>query len=925
MPTVPRLTGPQVALQPLRPVYQSAANATPDAFGATAARSTQRAGQMISQASDALSDIVIREQIEDNERNAKELDVEYSKRLRTIMWGDGTEENPGFRNMHGENALRARQATVEAMNKARKELLDSAPNPRVAEMFDLASTVRLNAEMEDVSAFVSRERVVANNAMTEARVQEAADSAAVGWNDSANIKRQLGITAGEISEYAERNGLSPEAAASKMQAAQTNILEAAITAALVHGPAQAQSVYEEFKSFIDGTARARIEKNIKAARDSLLAEARAEVRDLMQDHLISIQTTGVGLPGFADKVRAVMPDLAVQAFERQQSTAFATYETMQALEFATPEEMQTALSDLQPEPGTAGFADRQQAFESAVRAANSILQDRASDPAAYALKDPYVKNLADAASEDPAQVERYVTASLAAQEKMGIPAPQRSALTKSQATSIVQQSFYGDPESWADTMDAMRDQYGRHWPQVWGELVNAKMPLEAQVMGMLDLPTDAIIRKDLASAVKIGLTDLAKGIPEDVKTEIDRNIMDALDPWARLELSRGGTERNVQAVRQAAMMLAYSYAARGDTHAVENAVSGLINDRYELLDSGNFSAYVPRDSADAVEDTGNRLLSQLTPLDVYDPGGAPELTPEQRQGEYLNSLKRGRFILNETGDGLFLVAPNGQPALDVAGNRIEFKIEDARVGRPSEGSVNQDMGDYGIQPQRLDSSSEWGTDNESNITDEEIELALKYDVLYGSGMESAAIMDKSRPEFAQVRLLAHRSAIISFGMTAAANKFSIGQLTNDATVLETGSQLNGYFEPKTDTIVVDGSKKHGIFNPVVAAHEFTHRGLREMEKFLNNPNRSGEPLTELEMKAAEYVHALNSIDWLNEEFTRAVEHMAAGTKATPYEVNRFTQAFDPDGSVSKKMMYRVELVNLLAQRLIKERQPGGPR
>src|SRR3546814_8385274 len=76
----------------------------------------------------------------------------------------------------------------------------------------------------------------------------------------------------------------------------------------------------------------------------------------------------------------------------------------------------------------------------------------------------------------------------------------------------VQQSFYGDPESWADSIDAMQEQYGRHWPQVWGELVNAKMPLEAQVMGMLDLPTDAIIRKDLAGTVKIGLTDLAKGI-----------------------------------------------------------------------------------------------------------------------------------------------------------------------------------------------------------------------------------------------------------------------------------------------------------------------------------------------------------------------------------------------------------------------------
>src|SRR3546814_4192048 len=67
-----------------------------------------------------------------------------------------------------------------------------------------SSPSRLSA---DLSAYVSRERVVANNAMTDARVQEAQDSAAVGWNDPDNIKRQLGIAAGEVSEFAERNGL----------------------------------------------------------------------------------------------------------------------------------------------------------------------------------------------------------------------------------------------------------------------------------------------------------------------------------------------------------------------------------------------------------------------------------------------------------------------------------------------------------------------------------------------------------------------------------------------------------------------------------------------------------------------------------------------------------------------------------------------
>ena len=55
-----------------------------------------------------------------------------------------------------------------------------------------------------------------------------------------------------------------------------------------------------------------------------------------------------------------------------------------------------------------------------------------------------------------------------------------------------------------------------------------------------------------------------------------------------------GTGRNIAAMRYAAEMLAYYYAAQGRPDPAGEAVRALITNRYDIIDKPGFSLYVPK-------------------------------------------------------------------------------------------------------------------------------------------------------------------------------------------------------------------------------------------------------------------------------------------------------------------------------------------
>jgi hypothetical protein len=288
MATVPRLT-PGVENRPTPFVPQSASGATLDNFGGQGARAAIQAGRDLSEAGGVLAKIAVEQQQEDNEREAKRLDVAFSEQLRLLTHGDGTEANPGLYGQRGENALSAAPATQKQIAELRRKMLGTTQNARVQELFGDISARRQEQEFGSIARFVTREREVANDTASEARLNSAVADAAAAFADETVIARSTAVLNGEISSMARRKGWAPEVTTFQLQSATTKMVSGMIQSAIRQDPLQAEAIYNKYKPTLLGTARAGIEQMLEqqtmAARsqqasDKILAETNNETAAL---------------------------------------------------------------------------------------------------------------------------------------------------------------------------------------------------------------------------------------------------------------------------------------------------------------------------------------------------------------------------------------------------------------------------------------------------------------------------------------------------------------------------------------------------------------------------------------------------------------------------------------------------------------------
>lgn len=259
MATVPQVTVPQVQTRPLQPVYQSAGGTTLENFGykpglETAAKGLQQFGNKV-------DDYAMQNLKDDISRQAKDLDTQFSEKLRQITYGD--DQTPGYYNTEGQGAVDAYKPTQAAIQKARDDISKNITNSYVKQAFDLSSGARAESEFESMSRFVGVQR---NQAMTDtsnARIANARDDAAARWNDQGAIDDNLLITGAEISDQAKRHNWSEEVTAQKQADARSSLMTSVITSAVVQDPLGAEKMYQENKDKIQGTDQAKLEAMLK--------------------------------------------------------------------------------------------------------------------------------------------------------------------------------------------------------------------------------------------------------------------------------------------------------------------------------------------------------------------------------------------------------------------------------------------------------------------------------------------------------------------------------------------------------------------------------------------------------------------------------------------------------------------------------------
>ena len=237
-------------LRPLNPQYQSVSGVDSSAFGGTEAAGLQSAGRDLTRAGDRLGDIALKNQIDDNQREVKDLDVQLTTQYRLLMSGDGTEQNPGYKNLKGQHALDAYPTTAKSLEEIRQNILKSASNDRVRQDFDEWSATRREQELANATDHSTSERLVANDATSEARKGEAIADV---FSDPSKLPEALATVNGENFAWLKAHGYENNAdvVKAKMREGQTLVYGNAIQGMLENDPEGAQKLFDQYKSQMD--------------------------------------------------------------------------------------------------------------------------------------------------------------------------------------------------------------------------------------------------------------------------------------------------------------------------------------------------------------------------------------------------------------------------------------------------------------------------------------------------------------------------------------------------------------------------------------------------------------------------------------------------------------------------------------------------
>lgn len=222
---------------------------------------------------------------EDDRRHAVELENEFAKRIAAIQYGDGTETNPGYFNLQGEDAVKGYAGTEQSIEKAKQELLMKAGNKRVKEMFSLSANGRQVTETEQMRSHVGKARLDAANTASETRFVTAVDDAIAAPGNEEILNRSIAIVENEAIAMGKRNGWNNETTARKIMEARTAVYSGVVNAAMVNDPTAADAIYQKYKNRITGSERAKLENSlltqtIDARAQSIAEEAWTQADDL---------------------------------------------------------------------------------------------------------------------------------------------------------------------------------------------------------------------------------------------------------------------------------------------------------------------------------------------------------------------------------------------------------------------------------------------------------------------------------------------------------------------------------------------------------------------------------------------------------------------------------------------------------------------
>ena len=275
------------------PVFQSAAGATPEAFGAGVARAKLQTptstgiGEGLGALGTGLLNLTNSlEQIQRQEQEIelKTLDVQFSNNIRNLMYGNPEDNQEGFLSSKTQDAVAKHIPLRAAIAKVREDLIKGVSSKNVRDRFILAANGRIGHAYTQAARHVIAERQQAAIVISQARIDNARNDAS---NNPETLKDGLATVSQEIMKSMSLQGISnEEAVASEILKAHSKTVAVSIAGSLSREQDQeALKTLKEFGPFMAANDLARA--NISVANALMVTSAQS-----VFDQIVSLGLTG---------------------------------------------------------------------------------------------------------------------------------------------------------------------------------------------------------------------------------------------------------------------------------------------------------------------------------------------------------------------------------------------------------------------------------------------------------------------------------------------------------------------------------------------------------------------------------------------------------------------------------------------------------
>ncbi len=359
-------------------------------------------------------------------------------------------------------------------------------------------------------------------------------------------------------------------------------------------------------------------------------------------------------------------------------------------------EIQAELNASLPPEG-AGYAAADERYNRRVKAAQTVIEQRAKDPAGYVTANTptllglkqTIDTLPPMSADRPALLQRYARESVAEQTRLGIENP--AILPKDMADRVVSEfnKATGNGDDMATRINQASKDWGDQWPAVYKQLaVGFKGNLPDSFLTIPGL-NSAAARETVARLDHVKLTDLEKQVAAPDVKSIKQGIQEQLKPWSESMLANQQNSDLYQAVMNASTKMALERSARGQgIDAAVKASVGAFIDQYEFTDSHSAQRYaVPKaENVPLVTQGIARVMAAIPQINIGLPpfGDTTGLRkPEEIAKEWKQQVVNNPVWVtnaNESGLKLYAEGKDGQryPVNTPNGQQIEYSFADFR-------------------------------------------------------------------------------------------------------------------------------------------------------------------------------------------------------------------------------------------------------